>query len=121
LGQGQVRRARARAPRRSAQQLARAARLSRSIRHPCPRPPPSIRARARALSRQRLKEFRKLSTPLTCGAFNNDGNIFAYAASYDWSKGSEHYNIKTNNIWLHPVLDKETKPNAVAPSSRNRR
>lgn len=57
--------------------------------------------------------------PLTCGAFNNDGTIFAYAASYDWSKGSEHYSVKTNNIYLHSVQEKEVKPNmAVQPARR---
>jgi hypothetical protein len=25
--------------------------------------------------------------PIPCSAFNNDGNIYAYALSYDWSKG----------------------------------
>mmetsp|Transcript_10443 Transcript_10443/g.28436 ORF Transcript_10443/g.28436 Transcript_10443/m.28436 type:complete len:343 (-) Transcript_10443:215-1243(-) len=69
-------------------------------------------------NRQRLKEFKKCNVPLTCGAFNHDGVIFAYAASYDWSKGSEHYTIKTNNIMLHSVQEKEVKPN---PASIGRR
>lgn len=25
--------------------------------------------------------------PIPCSAFNHDGNIYAYALSYDWSKG----------------------------------
>ncbi|KAG8470716.1 hypothetical protein KFE25_009137 [Diacronema lutheri] len=71
-------------------------------------------------NRQRLKEFKRLNTPLTCGAFNHDGNIFAYAASYDWSKGSEHYTVKTNNIYLHAVQEKEVKPNPQAQQTRRR-
>ncbi|KAJ1628570.1 rae1-like protein [Pavlovales sp. CCMP2436] len=71
-------------------------------------------------NRQRLKEFKKLNTPITCGAFNYDGNIFAYAGSYDWSKGSEHYSVKQNNIWLHAVQEKEVKPNPQVPQPRRR-
>ena len=34
-------------------------------------------------------------------AFNKDGQIFAYAVSYDWSKGHEFYNAqKKNYIFL---------------------
>lgn len=73
-----------------------------------------------ARSRQRLKEFKRLNVPLTCGAFNHDGNIFAYAASYDWSKGSEHYSVKTNTIYLHAVQEKEVKPNPAAQQTRRR-
>lgn len=27
--------------------------------------------------------------PITCGSFNNTGNIFAYALSYDWGQGHQ--------------------------------
>ena len=47
--------------------------------------------------------------PIPVGAFNREGNIFAYAVSYDWSKGSEHYNPRTNHLLLHPVPDQEIK------------
>ena len=60
-------------------------------------------------SRQRLKAFGKASAPIPTGAFNRDGTIFAYAVSYDWSKGSEHYNPKTNHLLLHPVPEPEIK------------
>lgn len=58
--------------------------------------------------------------PIPCGAFNHDGVIFAYAASYDWSKGSEHYNVKTNTLLLHSVQEKEVKPNP-ATAGRGRK
>ena len=60
-------------------------------------------------ARQRLKQFNKACSPIPVGAFNREGNIFAYAVSYDWSKGSEHYNPRTNHLLLHPVPDTEIK------------
>ena len=60
-------------------------------------------------SRQRLKAFNKASLPIPAAAFNRDGTIFAYAVSYDWSKGSEHYNPRTNHLLLHPVPEAEIK------------
>ena len=60
-------------------------------------------------NRQRLKSFSKCSAPIPCCAFNRDGTIFAYAVSYDWSRGSEHYNPKTNHLLLHGVPETEIK------------
>ena len=45
--------------------------------------------------------IRQGDLPIPVGA-NRDGTIFAYATSYDWSKGSEHYNPKTNRMLLTP-------------------
>jgi len=62
-------------------------------------------------SRSRLKEFNKGDQPISCGSFNRDGSIFAYAFSYDWSKGVQHYDkSKPNNIFLHQVLQAEIVP-----------
>ena len=49
--------------------------------------------------------------PLPCCAFNWDGTILAYAASYDWTKGSEGYNPATmgNYLLLHASQDTEVK------------
>ncbi len=60
-------------------------------------------------SRQRLKAFVPPRPPIPCGAFNRDGTIFAYAVSYDWSKGSEHYNPRTNHLLLHSTPEAEIK------------
>jgi len=62
-------------------------------------------------SKQRLKPFARVTQPIPCCAFNSDGKIFAYASSYDWSKGSEFYNPQTakNYIFLHAVQDNEIK------------
>jgi len=62
-------------------------------------------------SRQRIKPFPRCSAPISAGTFNMDGNIFAYAVSYDWSKGSEYYNPsqQKNYILLHAVTELEIK------------
>ncbi|KAJ3221640.1 hypothetical protein HK099_003296 [Clydaea vesicula] len=59
----------------------------------------------------RLKAFSNIGSPVSCTAFNKNGSIFAYAASYDWSKGHE-YNTQqlTNKIFLHPVKEEDIKP-----------
>jgi mRNA export factor len=62
-------------------------------------------------SKQRLKIFQRNTNPITCAAFHKDGLIYAYAVSYDWSKGHEHHDkSKPNKIYLHPVTDAEIKP-----------
>ena len=46
-------------------------------------------------------------------AFSAQGNLFAYASSYDWSQGSGGYAPGVqgqNEIWVHYVLDDEIKP-----------
>jgi len=61
-------------------------------------------------SRQRLKAFSSVNVPISAGTFNMDGSIFAYAASYDWSKGLEYYNPQQkNSIFLHPTTEAEVK------------
>jgi len=60
-------------------------------------------------SRQRLKAFVKANLPISTGAFNKDGTIFSYAVSYDWSRGSEHYNPRSNHLLLHSVPESEIK------------
>lgn len=63
-------------------------------------------------SRQRLKGFSRCNNSISCGKFNTSGTvhihiflysyiyqIYAYAVSYDWSKGVEQY--------------KQTEPNYV--------
>ena len=68
-------------------------------------------------SKQRLKAQAKsmyaanTPAPIPCGTFNRDGSIYAYAVSYDWSKGYSEYNpaIMKNCILLHPTKDEEVK------------
>eukprot|EP00898_Chlorokybus_atmophyticus_P008820 jgi/Chlat1/893/Chrsp107S01332 len=71
-------------------------------------------------SKQRLKALQKCNSSIPCGAFNMDGTIFAYAVSYDWSRGAENYNPQTmqNHILLHPTQDSEVKSRARAGTTR---
>jgi mRNA export factor len=62
-------------------------------------------------SRQRLKTFAKVDQPITCSTFSAAGDIFVYAASYDWSQGSDHAVLaSSNNIYIHNVTEDEVKP-----------
>jgi len=56
-------------------------------------------------SKQRLKQFKKCSLPISCCHFNAEGNIFAYAVCYDWYQGSSGYdpNVMKNHILLQQV------------------
>jgi len=68
-------------------------------------------------SKQRLKPFSRCNTPISCGDFNMDGSIYAYAVSYDWHKGSEYYNPATmkNYILLHSTTETEIKSRNAGP------
>ncbi|EFJ10886.1 hypothetical protein SELMODRAFT_235429 [Selaginella moellendorffii] len=69
-------------------------------------------------SKQRLKAFQRCSLPIPCSTFNYDGTIFAYAVSYDWSRGAENHVPGSNNyILLHPILEAEIKSKPRAPNS----
>ncbi|KAH9029831.1 Poly(A)+ RNA export protein [Lactarius pseudohatsudake] len=61
-------------------------------------------------SRTRLKTFDPCPGPVSSSAFNRTGTIFAYAVSYDWSKGhSGNTPGHPNKIMLHAVKDDEVK------------
>ena len=62
-------------------------------------------------SKQRLKSLKdRYNQPIPASCFNQDGSIFAYAVSYDWSKGADPYAPGTaNKIFLHPVQESEMK------------
>jgi mRNA export factor len=66
-------------------------------------------------SKARLKAFTKNAQPITCGKFNNNGMVFAYALCYDWSSGLEGYKQarqmnQKSHIMLHQVTDPEIRP-----------
>ncbi|XP_064626750.1 mRNA export factor-like [Lineus longissimus] len=64
-------------------------------------------------ARTKLKTSEQLDQPIAASAFNAQGNIFAYAASYDWSKGHEGYDPAKMkpHILLRSCFD-ELKPSA---------
>mmetsp|Transcript_16658 Transcript_16658/g.31556 ORF Transcript_16658/g.31556 Transcript_16658/m.31556 type:complete len:345 (-) Transcript_16658:181-1215(-) len=62
-------------------------------------------------NKQKLKGFSPKGKPISCANFNAQGNLFAYAASYDWSKGSSFYAPGTpNEIYIHFTPEDEIKP-----------
>jgi len=66
-------------------------------------------------SKQRLKAFLRCPLPISDAKFNADGSLFAYACSYDWSKGVEGYNMQQpqkNYIFLHTTPEDEIKSRA---------
>ncbi|XP_030839228.1 mRNA export factor isoform X1 [Strongylocentrotus purpuratus] len=66
-------------------------------------------------ARTKLKTSEQMEQPITCAAFDAKGQIFAYAVSYDWSRGHEFYNPqKKNYIFLRGNATEELRP-------RNRR
>lgn len=62
-------------------------------------------------SKHRLKGFNPVGGSISATSFNRTGSIFAYAISYDWSKGYQHNNPQyPNTIKFHPTQDDEVKP-----------
>ncbi|KAG5723482.1 hypothetical protein E4T56_gene17035, partial [Termitomyces sp. T112] len=61
-------------------------------------------------ARTRLKTFEAASGPISTTTFNRNGNIFAYAISYDWSKGHSGMTPGLpNKIMLHSCKDEEVR------------
>lgn len=67
-------------------------------------------------SKQRLKQYPPQEAkfqlpPIPVGTFNRDGSLYAYAYSYDWSKGHEFYDPnQPNRIFVHATTDVDVKP-----------
>jgi mRNA export factor len=60
-------------------------------------------------NKQRLKGFNPIARPIPCANFNAQGSLFAYASSYDWSKGSTNVQ-QGNEIFVHYVVEEEIRP-----------
>ena len=65
----------------------------------------------RALTLTRLViAFDQAPGPISATAFNRNGSIFAYAVSYDWSKGYTGMTAgHPNKIMLHACKEDEVK------------
>ncbi|KAL9052071.1 MAG: hypothetical protein Q9162_005642 [Coniocarpon cinnabarinum] len=62
-------------------------------------------------AKHRLKGYPEVGQTITSTDFNRNGMVFAYAASYDWSRGfTGHQPNATNKIMLHPITGEECKP-----------
>ncbi len=55
--------------------------------------------------------MQKCSSPIPAGMYNHDGSIYAYAVSYDWSRGHAEHNPVTakHHILLHSPTESEVK------------
>jgi len=63
-------------------------------------------------SKTRLKNYKAACCPISASAFSADSSVYAYAVSYDWSKGVEHYNTPTTNrnmVLLHATSDSDIR------------
>jgi mRNA export factor len=72
------------------------------------------------LKRRVGKASEPIGRPITCANFNAQGNLLAYASSYDWSKGSTHDVQQGNEIFIHYVLEEEIKPKGKNPPASPR-
>lgn len=62
-------------------------------------------------SKHRLKGFNPVGGTISSTAFNRNGSIFAYAVSYDWSKGYQQNTPQYPNVVkFHATQDEEVKP-----------
>ena len=62
-------------------------------------------------AKHRLKGYPEVGGTISSTGFSRQGNIFAYAVSYDWSKGySSNMPGYPNKVMLHPVGVDECKP-----------
>lgn len=67
-------------------------------------------------AKHRLKASNNVGGTIPCAAFNRSGTIYAYAVSYDWSKGYQ-FNTPTypNQVRLHIVQEEEVKQKKKPP------
>lgn len=64
-------------------------------------------------NKQKLSKVSAIKRCISCADFNANADIFAYAASYDWGKGSSFYSPNqpnANEIFLHYTKEDEIKP-----------
>ena len=73
-------------------------------------------------NKQRLKGFSPIDRTIPCAAFNKQGNLFAYASSYDWSKGCTYVPPSPgNDIFIHSVMEDEIRPKGSKASTGYKR
>ncbi|EJT98299.1 WD40 repeat-like protein [Dacryopinax primogenitus] len=61
-------------------------------------------------ARSRLKSFEPTKSSISTTCFNASGTVFAYAVSYDWSKGyTGNVSGHPNKIMLHPIKEEEVR------------
>lgn len=66
-------------------------------------------------AKHRLKGYPQVGGTLSATNFNRNGTIFAYAVSYDWSKGyASNTQAYTTKVMMHGVGVDEAKPRQAA-------
>jgi mRNA export factor len=64
-------------------------------------------------AKHRLKGYPEVGGTISATAFNRTGSCFAYAVSYDWSKGYQYNSAQgANKVMMHPIVGDECKPRA---------
>ena len=62
-------------------------------------------------AKHRLKGYPETGGTISSTSFSHNGNIFAYAVSYDWSQGYQRNSTAyVNKVMLHAVAQDECKP-----------
>ncbi|KFY81590.1 hypothetical protein V500_11270 [Pseudogymnoascus sp. VKM F-4518 (FW-2643)] len=62
-------------------------------------------------AKHRLKGYPTTGGSITSTGFNHTGTVFAYAVSYDWSKGySQNTPQYPNKVMMHQIVNDECKP-----------
>ena len=66
-------------------------------------------------SRTREVKLQPLGHAIAATAFNPAGDLFAYAKSYDWSKGAEGFDPSKEpaRIFVHWTVEKDLRPPAT--------
>ncbi len=62
-----------------------------------------------------------MSSQITACAWTPDGQMLAYAASYDWSKGHAEAGKSQPQIFLHGCKDEEIRPRPKQAAAVGRR
>lgn len=68
-----------------------------------------------------LQAFNKMSSQITACAWTPDGQMLAYAASYDWSKGHADAGKSQPQIFLRGCKDEEIRPRPKQAAAVGRR
>ena len=59
-------------------------------------------------SKQRLMQFKKAAQTISTACFSPSGGLYAYALSYDWSRGSESHSPQIpDQLMIHRVQKDE--------------
>ncbi|EFA75172.1 WD40 repeat-containing protein [Heterostelium album PN500] len=72
-------------------------------------------------NKNRLKQFPKLNNTISAACFNPEATLYAYALSYDWSKGVNGYDQNsTNTIQIQVVQEADIKGRGKNPKKAAR-